>query len=375
MAYHHHSLLQNVPAKNLLDHSDDTKQRYAFLHLYSTMLSSWLDLSFWFTNNLYLILCSSPISPSKYLMFLIHFDGYFTKDKGLQYEDGTTTEVEVSKSRRMGFEAMLDMVNAKTFRDIRSLFYCCPSVPLHKGLTLVESQSDMEKLYDTAELHDQLHLYVLHLPQNLAEYYYGNLTLQGSDEHTLATLQRHASDLAVAKSKSYAQIAAWEDAQHQTPPLRTPPSPPRSRGRLFEGKNLFNDFLHADHVVDEFYFSDEDIMPGIPGVHEQAMDAGWSTSDPSEWINTLCSIPGSKLPNVCPDSFDNEVHLDVDGSPVVDKEGTRVQRRKRRRFPKKKKTRSFYFGSRRSPLRRLKMLRLFRMLHRQRVIGGIQKNF
>ena len=199
------------------------------------------------------------------------------------------------------------------------------------------------------------------------------MTFDTADVKIKANLAKHDNALLVAMSNSHPALIAWENEALSTPPLRTPPSPPRTKGRQFQCKNLFKEFLHSDYIDDDFYFSDEDYMPGVPGVDVPAMDVGWSTSSPGEWVNDVCSNHCSKLPSVANDCFASEVDLDDGGSQVLQHEGTSVHHTTCRRFSKKKTSRNFYFGSRTSPLRRRKMARYFGFLHNQRVVGGLTK--
>ncbi|GKE31891.1 hypothetical protein Tco_1451213 [Tanacetum coccineum] len=82
----------------------------------------------------------------------------------------------------MIFSKMLDMLSYKLECEIWGIFVCSPRCSLEEGLTIVEGDGDMNKLYDIAEKYGLINLYIAHIPKNLAEYYYKNLTLDASDK-------------------------------------------------------------------------------------------------------------------------------------------------------------------------------------------------
>ena len=185
--------------------------------------------------------------------------------------------MHVCKSKRMNYEELLDMLSDKLEQDIRQVYFCSPRVSIQKGLTLVEGDNDLGKMYDMAASLSLIDLYVSHIPQNLSQFYYSNMTFDAADVKIKLNLAKHENALQVAMSNSRPALIAWENQALSTPPRRTPPSPPRTKGRQFQCKNLFKEFLHSDYIDDDFYFSDEDYMPGVPGVDVPAMDVGWSS--------------------------------------------------------------------------------------------------
>nr|GEW89117.1 transposase, MuDR, MULE transposase domain protein [Tanacetum cinerariifolium] len=77
---------------------------------------------------------------------------------------------------------MLDMLSYKLVCHIWAIFYCIPRRTLEKGLTITEGDGDMKKMYDMAETYGLIDLYITHIPKNLAEYYYKNLTFNVTNE-------------------------------------------------------------------------------------------------------------------------------------------------------------------------------------------------
>nr|GEY68882.1 hypothetical protein [Tanacetum cinerariifolium] len=116
----------------------------------------------------------------------------------------------MDNSKRMTYSEILDMIVYKLECEIRALFYSIPRNNLETGLTIVECDNDVNKMYDTAE-------------------FYGKLALMTIDESH-----------------------SWEKELSASPLLKTPPLKKRRKGIAFQGKNLNTDFLHANCVDDHF---------------------------------------------------------------------------------------------------------------------------
>ena len=314
----------------------------------------------------------SHVITTTHIVFEIHYYGVFLEYPALKYQYGKTMTLKVCKSYRMNLDQLLDLLTLQLEQEIRFLYFCCPRHSLAEGLHLIEAECHMRKMYDTAECYGLLHLYVVHAPQNLAGFYYKNLTYDFYDEEILLKFKKHTEAMLVATSKSAAALEAWEEEEGRSPPLRTPPSEPRIKGTNFKCRNLFKDFLHSDSIDDGLYFFEEDCMPGVVGLDVPAIDVGWSRSPPYEWQNAVLSYNGSKLPSLSNDHcFEDEVVLDVGGSAVHEEGGTSVHPTTGRRVGKKKYSRKFKFGSRTSYLRRRKRLMYHKALCKQRKSGGI----
>nr|GEV37342.1 transposase, MuDR, MULE transposase domain protein [Tanacetum cinerariifolium] len=101
---------------------------------------------------------------------------------------------------------------------------------LEEGLTIVKGDGDMNKLYDIAKKYGLINLYNGHLPKNLAEYYYKNLTLDASDEEVKSKLKTHEKRKLDACSMCPHKLVEWEKQEAGPPYLRTPPLKPRRKG-------------------------------------------------------------------------------------------------------------------------------------------------
>ncbi|GJY40749.1 hypothetical protein Tco_0428019 [Tanacetum coccineum] len=120
----------------------------------------------------------------------VNYDGVFN-EYPLRYEHGKNLTLKLSKSNMMIFSKMLDMLSYKLEYEIWGIFVCSPRCSLEEGLTIAEGDGDMNKLYDIAEKYGLINLYIAHIPKNLAEYYYKNLTLDVSDEEVKSKLKSH----------------------------------------------------------------------------------------------------------------------------------------------------------------------------------------
>ncbi|GJZ05280.1 putative reverse transcriptase domain-containing protein [Tanacetum coccineum] len=69
----------------------------------------------------------------------------------LRYEHGKILTLKLSKLNRMSYSKMLDMLSYKLEYQIGAIFNCIPRCTLEKGLTIVEGDGYMKKMYDMAE--------------------------------------------------------------------------------------------------------------------------------------------------------------------------------------------------------------------------------
>ncbi|GKD62535.1 hypothetical protein Tco_1300044 [Tanacetum coccineum] len=167
------------------------------------------------------------------------------------------------------------MIVYKLECEIRGLFYCIPRNSLEIGLTIVEGDPDIKKMYDMAEMYGLINLYIAHVPKNLAAYYFRNLSFD--DYH--------------------------EDIQSKL------------KGIEFLVKNLYAKFLHADCVDDHFdpldYWKYEDVYGG------GCFDVGGDFKG-FNWIDEPVGSDDRSLPGKSKDGFLNEVILDdVVSSPAT----------------------------------------------------------
>ncbi|GJU97832.1 hypothetical protein Tco_1327103 [Tanacetum coccineum] len=247
-------------------------------------------------------------STENYSLFEVNYDGMFD-ELPLRYAYGKVLPLKLSNSNRMTYSEILDMLVYKLECEIRALFYSIPRNSLETGLTIVECDNDVKKMYDTAELYGLINLYISHFPRNLASYYFKNLTFDEAHGDIQSKVTSHE------KLKSHGNLAlmtfdesrSWEKEQSISPLLRTPPLKKRRKGIAFQGKNLYADFLHADCVDDHFdvldHWSYEDVYGG------GCFDVSGSFKG-FDCIEEPVGCDDGSLPVKIKDEFENEVILD-----------------------------------------------------------------
>ncbi|GJR71040.1 hypothetical protein Tco_0083405 [Tanacetum coccineum] len=244
--------------------------------------------------------------PANYFVFEVHYNGVFS-EYPLRYEHGKTLTLKLSKSNKMLFSKMLDMLSYKLECHIWAIFVCSPRCSLGEGLTIVEDDGDMEKLYAIAEKYGLVNFYIAHIPENLAEYYFKNLTLDASDEEVKSKVKSHEKRKLDASAMSPHELVDWAEQEAGSPYLRTPPIKPRRKGIEFPCKNLFADFLHCDSVADEIVLHDNWKYEGL------SLDGPIDVGGPTTWCDLVheCVVEnGDSLPIMDKECFSNNVVLD-----------------------------------------------------------------
>lgn len=251
-----------------------------------------------------------------FMVFEVFHNGEFIGHPfPLSYDYPNILVLKVSRSKRKSFKEFCDLLVYKLECQIWSLFYCIPRRSLAKGLTIVETDVEIQKMYDVVASYGLLQVYIAHDPQNLAQYYYNNLPFDSSDDEVISRLKSHEKRKADAASMSPKQLEAWAEEESRLPYLRTPPLKARRKGIHFQGKNLFEDFLHSSSIGDE--------LEGLPGWLEGGIDEkGWvdvgATNILDPWLDLALGYDVASLPDVGQHGFANEVVLDVGGSNVPD---------------------------------------------------------
>ncbi|GJV28742.1 hypothetical protein Tco_1385190 [Tanacetum coccineum] len=188
------------------------------------------------------------------------------------------TDLMRQKNKRMKQEGLIQHYGI--LEDLKSNSIEFHRCSLEEGLTIVKGDGDMNKLYDVAEKYGLISLYIAHLPKNLAEYYYKNLTLDASDEE--------------------------EQQKAGSPYLRTPPLKPRRKGIEFPCKNLFGDFSHCDSVADEVVLHDNLQYEGL--ALDGYIEVGGSSKH-YDLVHENVVDNGHSLPNMDKERFSNNVVL------------------------------------------------------------------
>nr|GEV57975.1 phospholipase-like protein [Tanacetum cinerariifolium] len=132
----------------------------------------------------------------------------------------------------------------KTKDDIWKWFYCNLKCIVENGLTLVENDRDLKEMYEMANLHGLLDVYVFHIPQTfLVDYYLKNLCDDDSDKVVSSILRTHEKIQKHIHSMTLKEMIAWEKEESQSPCyLKSPPLKPKNSFKEFKGKALLDDF-------------------------------------------------------------------------------------------------------------------------------------
>ncbi|GJT59764.1 hypothetical protein Tco_1003297 [Tanacetum coccineum] len=258
------------------------------------------------SNPIYAYFARTNEVPANYFVFEVHYNGVFS-EYPLRYEHGKTLTLKLSKSNKMLFSKMLDMLSYKLECHIWAIFVCSPRCSLGEGLTIIEDDGDMEKLYAIAEKYGLVNFYIAHIPENLAEYYFKILTLDASDEEVKSKVKSHEKRKLDASAMSPHELVDWAEQEAGSPYLRTPPIKPRRKGIEFPCKNLFADFLHCDSVADEIVLHDNWKYEGL------SLDGPIDVGGPTTWCDLVheCVVEnGDSLPIMDKECFSNNVVLD-----------------------------------------------------------------
>nr|GEW04238.1 phospholipase-like protein [Tanacetum cinerariifolium] len=89
-------------------------------------------------------------STKNYSLFEVNYDGMFD-ERPLRYAYGKFLPLKLSNSNMMTYSELLDMLVYKPECKIQALFYSIPRNSLETGLTIVECDNDVKKMYDTAK--------------------------------------------------------------------------------------------------------------------------------------------------------------------------------------------------------------------------------
>lgn len=272
--------------------------------------------------------------------------------------------LKVCRSTMMSFSKLLELIVYKIEYDVRSVYFCNHMMSLANGLTIVECDFDMTKLYDAAVRHGLIDVYVAHEAINLAAYYFKNIDPDfKNDMEKFQKYPSHKENFDFARRATYDDMLAWEAEESRSPPLRRSPSIPRVKGTQdLVARNLFQDFLHSESLDDPYEFSETDFLENLYGPGVVALDVGVGTSQPYFWTQDGVM----KLTNV-----DNYLHpkegMLEDGESTSKKYcGTSVHPRHGRRVSQMKKSPRLNFGRRGSTFRKHKVCSFFSCLRKHK---------
>ena len=72
---------------------------------------------------------------------------------------------------------MCENLTART-DGFSGLYFCLPGCDLEVGLKIVETDVDLDSMYTFVDSYGKLDVYLTHVHQNLAEYYFKNLCME-----------------------------------------------------------------------------------------------------------------------------------------------------------------------------------------------------
>ncbi|GJX15326.1 hypothetical protein Tco_0216158 [Tanacetum coccineum] len=138
---------------------------------------------------------------------------------------------------------------------------------------LIDSDKDVHSLYDFAETHGTVEVYIAHLPQNLATYYFNNLELDGSDEEVTSKRSVHEKQKKYANTMSYEELIAWAEEEANSLYLRSPPLKSRPLRKDLKGKVLFTDtYNQYEEGFEHYPFEKEDEQVNMPEIPAEIGD-------------------------------------------------------------------------------------------------------
>nr|GEU62888.1 hypothetical protein [Tanacetum cinerariifolium] len=178
----------------------------------------------------------------------------------LDYLGGQILDLRLPRSTMMSYKEMTDLLLDKTKDDIWKWFYCKPKCKLEKGLTLVENDRDYEKMFELANFHGYLDVYVGHNPQViLIDWYFKNVEVVcESDEEVTSKYKSHEKAKKYSSTMSLEELIAWEQEETQSPSyLRSPHVWKITSASTRKGKVVLDDFKDVANgkrrvVLDDF---------------------------------------------------------------------------------------------------------------------------
>ncbi|GJT65388.1 hypothetical protein Tco_1016868 [Tanacetum coccineum] len=158
---------------------------------------------------------------------------------------GQALELKLSKVNKLSFKEMGDLLLEKVNEDIWHWFYKKPDCSLEDGLTIVENDRDVSKLYEMAELHGYLEVYVAHFPQYLVtDYYLKNLFVDKNDAEVTSLLRSHEKIKKDLPGDTIKEMIDWEIKEQSSPSYLISPNSikPKVFPNDLKGKSLLYEF-------------------------------------------------------------------------------------------------------------------------------------
>ncbi|GJX68161.1 hypothetical protein Tco_0303888 [Tanacetum coccineum] len=158
-------------------------------------------------------------SGSDALYFDVHHNGVFVLNP-LRYEHGLVYDWKLYKNRKTDYKAMCEFLKEKIdHARFTALYFCLPKYDLEVGLKIIERDSDVAAMYDFADSYGKLNMFMSHIHQNLAEFYFQNLNIEEYGDEATSRLRIHEIMVKDASNMSYDELVSWaeDEAEMQTP--------------------------------------------------------------------------------------------------------------------------------------------------------------
>nr|GEY31990.1 transposase, MuDR, MULE transposase domain protein [Tanacetum cinerariifolium] len=149
--------------------------------------------------------------------------------------------------------------------NVLDVFYngCFLIYPLKYGgealeLKLSKVNKDVKKMYEMANLHGLIEVYVSHSPQLLvSDYYLKNLCIDKSDDKVTSQLKSHQKIKKDIDSYLLEEMIAWEQKESQSPYYLISPNSLKAKrlGIDLKGKSLLNDFESVEANFMKLFFN------------------------------------------------------------------------------------------------------------------------
>nr|GEU91538.1 hypothetical protein [Tanacetum cinerariifolium] len=140
---------------------------------------------------------------------------------------------------------MSDILLEKIEEDIWKWFYCKHKRSLEEGLTLVENDKDIDKMFEVASYHGTIDLYIFHTPQvYLVDYYLKNVTFDDSDEEVTSIYRSHENAKKNVDTMLFEELVPWEKEEVESPSVLRSPHVWKNLKDVCNGKGkvLLDDF-------------------------------------------------------------------------------------------------------------------------------------
>nr|GEW32234.1 pentatricopeptide repeat-containing protein [Tanacetum cinerariifolium] len=153
------------------------------------------------------------------LYFDVHHDGVFVLNP-LRYEHGLIYDWKMYKDNKIYYKTLCEFLKEKIdHAGFTALYFCLPECNLEVGLKIIERDSNVVAMYDFADSYGKLDMFMSHIHQNLAQFYFQNLDMEESGDEATSKLRIHEIMVKDASNMSYDELVSWaeEKAKMQTP--------------------------------------------------------------------------------------------------------------------------------------------------------------